>query len=174
MERTIQGMHRCFLFGLYDSRGGGYLVEAPHLHRALEIWAKMWSLDPNSESSPDEDKFHVRVQEEFLGYYNVIVFDEEFGSIPRDLDAKYHLDPSDGYSYGEVQTRYNGQWFPLGTKTLVFWKGDIDLSTVWNHSGPAFKFDPDNTRLIKRSFGEDAHGLMWHPYLHPIEKVHEA
>ena len=177
-DRQVSVHDQCFLFGHYDSRGGGFLVIADHLIMACQIYATNvgHTLDEEGNlqdpSVPEKNRdgeytetinatIHA-VCEDLMFSCTVIVCDEPFEG-KTELDGEYD---DDGYSYGTIEIGFknnNGetQWedFRLScSKTLIFWKGEeptLDPKLVMPYipNGPV--------RIVRQSYGEDACGISW-------------
>lgn len=112
---------------------------------------------------------HSLLEEDYMFSCNVVVCDKSFGEGPDDLDSRYS--GKDGYRYGVLQYRFMDHegkmtvWLNFARdakKTLVFWKGKEKPAV--NHA--ALKMDylqGLETRVLRRSYGEDACGVCWMP-----------
>lgn len=132
------------------------------------------------------DALHSLVEEDFMFSCNVIVCDAPFPDDQVDLD--YGYDDENGYRYGVVQYRWKhkhwgdkredyededsfksrdelSKWSCVSKgckKTLVFWKGKerpaLNAAAFGMGHLPGLE-----VRIVKKSYGEDASGVVWIP-----------
>jgi hypothetical protein len=130
------------------------------------------------------DALHGLMEEDFMFSCNVIVCDEPFGD-KSELDFGYTgpaTEESDfgyeGYRYGVVQYRWKhkarwgetkeereelSKWENVRrscAKTLIFWKGK-ERPTVDPKALGMDHLDGLEVRIVKKSYGEDACGVVW-------------
>lgn len=166
MSRQKEYFRRGYVFGHYDSRGGGALVLAPDHIRALERYAKgLFDTDIRPGKDPDQEYAKNLIdicEEDFQFRAEVIVCDDAL-PVGGELDEGYGGE----WRYGQIQARYEEATMLDGVyrKTGV-WSEWSDLQTfvLWKGETPELLRAPksclnEEFRLERLDLGEDAMGL---------------
>lgn len=170
-EREVDYIHKAYIFGHYDSRGGAMLVQAPNVKVAMEDYLKECEIGFTDTGEFDPDNYAWDTAYEDLstqGLFSVIVCDEVLPD-RGELLAGYN---DDGYKVARLESRMimsqpdETQWYEI--PVVVLWKGDASIDPAdkaYFNDAPRIipsqsqSFVKYEYRLVEWQPGEDAFGL---------------